>query len=415
MNKAFVVAKWEYLEKVKSKAFLISLFLTPLIMVGMGVLPTVFATQEDDDPKVIGIIDLSGEFAAPFAERITERYKLPDGKARYVVHPIAVGPGVNPEEARRTADAMVVSQDVEGYFMVGEDPMKDSLFEYRARAVGDLRTTSRIEDVLQEIITEKRLVSLGLEKSRLRELRRPLGVKTVKLSKTGEEEEGGFARVFFTSYVLLMMMFFLVFTSGQMLVRSVIEEKANRIVEILVSSCSSTELMAGKVLGLSGLGFTQIGFWALMAVAIAGKFNVDLVPPEHALLLLAYFVLGYLLYASVFIGMGSPLTTEQEAQQMTGYLVLVLLVPLVVAIPAIQSPDAAWVRVLTFIPLLTPTMMALRIPIQTPSTVEIIGSVLLLVVSIILGMWMAGRIFRVALLATGKRPTVREILRWVRS
>jgi ABC-2 type transport system permease protein len=211
------------------------------------------------------------------------------------------------------------------------------------------------------------------------------------------------------------MLFFLIVTSGQLLVRSVIEEKSNRIVEVLVSSCSPTELMAGKVVGLSALGLTQMAFWGVIGLAVSAQFSLNLIDAGQALLLLIYFILGYLFYAAVFIAAGSPLTTEQEAQQVTSYLVMVLILPIVLALPAMKNPDAAWLKVLTFFPPLTPTMMALRIPIQMPALWEILTTILLMLVSIYGAMVAAGRIFRIAILATGKTPKFKEILRWVRT
>jgi ABC-2 type transport system permease protein len=127
-----------------------------------------------------------------------------------------------------------------------------------------------------------------------------------------------------------------------------------------------------------------------------------------------YFILGYLLYAAIFIAAGSPLTTEQEAQQVTSYLMLILVLPIMLAIPAMQTPDALWLRVLTYVPLLTPTMMALRIPIQTPPAWEIGLTVVLLLLTIYTAMVTAGRIFRIGILSTGKTPALREILQWAR-
>jgi ABC-2 type transport system permease protein len=212
-----------------------------------------------------------------------------------------------------------------------------------------------------------------------------------------------------------MMLFFLILTSGQLLVRSMIEEKSNRIVEILVSSVSPTELMAGKVLGLSGLGLTQIGFWGLIGTALALQYNILLIPPAQVFLLLVYFVLGYLFYAAIFIGVGSPLNTEQEAQQVTSYLVIVVVLPIALAIPVMQTPGATWIKVLSYIPFLTPTMMTLRIPIQVPDITEIIVTVAIMVVAIYFAMVAAGRIFRIAILSTGKRPSLREVIGWAKS
>jgi ABC-2 type transport system permease protein len=128
------------------------------------------------------------------------------------------------------------------------------------------------------------------------------------------------------------------------------------------------------------------------------------------LLLLAFFVLGYLFYAAIFVAAGSPLSTEQEAQQVTSYLMLIFIIPLIIALPVMQDPNTTLVSVLTFIPLLTPTMMALRIPIQMPSATEIIGSMLVLGLSTVFMMWAAAKIFRTAILAYGKRPSIKEII-----
>jgi len=415
MNKAFAVAKWEYLEKIKSKAFLIGLFITPILMVGMGVLPSLFATQEDNETKVIGILDQTGTVAPQFAKRMQERYKLGNGQPNYLIHILAQGEDMRLDEAIADADQRVAHDEITGYCIIHGGQSDDKLVEYHSKSVGDFRIGMRIEETLKGILAEKRAVAIGLDPKLLKDLNVQLDVRMVKLSKMGEKEDSGFERVFISAYVFLMMLFLLIVTSGQMLVRSVLEEKSNRIVEVLVSSCSPTELMAGKVLGMSGLGLTQMGFWVLIGVAVSVQFGTNIIPAGHAALLMIYFVLGYLFYAAVFIAAGSPLNTEQEAQQVTSYLVMILVIPIVLALPAMKNPEAGWLKILTFIPFLTPTMMALRIPIQTPSALEIVATILLMIASIYVAMVVAGRIFRVAILATGKSPKLSEILRWVRT
>jgi ABC-2 type transport system permease protein len=415
MNKTLVVARWEYLEKVKSKAFLIGLLLTPVIMIGMGVIPSLLATQEDTATKSIGIIDRTGQIGQAFADRMESRYTLKNRQPNYVVQLIASGPAGSLQELVKQADARVQSGELEGYCIVNSDGKADTIVDYRSLAVGDFVLQSRLEENLRSIISEKRAAARGVSPELLKELQVRLDLKTVKLSKTGKEEEGDFLKVFFSAYVFMMMLLMLILGSGQALVRSLMEEKSNRIVEVLVSSCSSTELMAGKVLGLSALGFTQIGFWSLLGVAAALQFGIQVVPPASGMLLVIYFVLGYLFYAGIFIAAGSPLSTEQAAQQVTSYLVLLLIIPIVLAMPAMKNPDATWIKVLTFIPVLTPTMMALRIPIQMPALWEILATVGLMIVSIWAVMVAAGRIFRIGILMTGKAPNIAEIFRWIKT
>ncbi len=414
IGKVASVARWEYLEKVKSKAFLIGLFLTPVLMIGMGVVPTLLITQADTRTKVIGVIDPSGVVVAPLAELLESRYRLADGKPNYLLRPLTAASAADVKAVAAEADSEAGAGDIEGYCLLGPSPEADTVVEYRSKSVGDIQLVENLQQALRIVLSERKGLSMGLDTVVIRALNVRVDLKQVKLSKTGEKEDSGFLRVFFTAYVFLFMLFLLIVTSGQLLVRSILEEKSNRIVEVLVSSCSSTELMAGKVLGLSALGFTQIGFWSLMGAAASLFFGVIFVTPGIAALLIVYFVLGYLFYAAVFIGAGSPLTTEQEAQQVTSYLVMILVLPIALAFPAMQNPDATWLKVLSFVPFLTPTMMALRIPIQMPSVWEILATILLMIVSIVFAMVAAGRIFRIAILSTGKSPKIADIFRWAR-
>lgn len=414
MRKALVVAKWEYFEKVKSKSFLIGLFITPLLMVAMGVLPSLLAGKEDESTKIIGVIDATGELNSLLAQRM-EKYKLFNDQPNYLLQPIAVGRNIDVVEASKEADERVQRDDLEGYVVLGPNALKDSVVEYRSKAAGDFRLVNRLEANLKNILAERKFLEKNLDPKLANELKVSLDVRTVKISKSGAKEETDFLKTFFSAYIFLMMLFFLIFTSGQLLVRSVIEEKSNRIVEVLVSSCTPTELMVGKVLGLSALGLTQMGFWALIGLASTAQFGTSAFPPANQLLLMSvYFVLGYLFYSAIFIALGTPVTTEQEAQQINGYLVMFLVLPIALVMPVMQHPNATWVKILTYIPLFTPTFMALRIPVQMPSVGEVIATVLILIASTYFMMVAAGRIFRIAILATGKRPSMKELVRWVR-
>jgi ABC-2 type transport system permease protein len=141
----------------------------------------------------------------------------------------------------------------------------------------------------------------------------------------------------------------MVIYSGQMLVRSLIEEKSNRLIEVLVSSCSPDELLAGKILGLSSLGLTQIIIWAMIGIGLIGG---SVIPPEifsNVGIMLVYFILGFVFFTTLFVGIGSIVNTEQEAQLLTTYLSLILMFPIIVAVPAIQNPDAVILKIFSFI------------------------------------------------------------------
>jgi len=411
MRKVLIVARWEYLEKVKSRMFLISLLVMPVLIIGMGVLPGLLAEQQDERARVIGLIDPNPGRTLAFASRLQSKYSTVEGGPLYVVRPIE---GDSDEgSAMQRGDMLVFHGEIEGFCIVSDSDGTIKM-EYRSSHIGDLRIESRLRDVMQEIRIEKELIDRGLDPAILSNLELTLDVRMVKITAGGEEETG-FLQTFLSAYAFLMMLFFMILSSGQLLVRSVIEEKMNRVVEILVSSCSPTQLMAGKVLGLSGLGFTQLLVWGIAGVVFSGGLILNYVHPMEVLLLVHYFVLGYLLYAAIFIGIGSPVTTEQEAQLVTSYLVIILTIPLMLTVPALQNPGAPWVAFLSYIPLLTPTMMALRISIAMPALWEIVLTTVVMLVTICVAMIIAGRIFRVAILATGKRASLREIAGWVRA
>jgi ABC-2 type transport system permease protein len=407
------VAKWEFLEKVKAKAFIISLVVMPLIMVLFGVLPGLLASKPDDKTIVIGVIDETGKIIAPLAERLDEKYKLPDGRPNYLIRNLKED--VTPEEQRARAVKMVIEKKVEGYFHIPASAYDSGKVEYRAENVGNFRVGERFTRTIEEVIVEHRLKDQGLDAGLVRKLTKGIDVKSIKVSERGGEKESGFLETFFSAYIVIMMLLFLVLTSGQLLIRSVVEEKSNRVIEVLLSSCSARDLMVGKILGLSGLGILQMLIWGVIGLGIALQTGTQLFAIENVALSIVYLLLGYLLYSAIFVAAGSPVTTEQEAQQITSYVSLFLVFPIVLAMPAMQNPDSPLIRILTYIPLLTPAFMVMRIPIQMPPLWEIIATIALLIVSSIFMMWVAGKIFRTAILVYGKRPTMRELLRWVRT
>lgn len=413
MRKMFAVAKWEYVEKIKSKAFLFSLIIIPVLMIALGVLPGLLATRPDTESKIIGIFDQSGELFEPLKKYLNVHYMLKNGKPNYVI--VSVADTLNTiEEGKNLADALVLASEIEGYVIIPKSIMTDSSVEYRSENVGNIRVNESLTAAIRNLVVERRLHNQGLDPVMVRQLTTPLGLRTIKLSKSGEQASG-FTEVFFTAYVYMMMMLFLVLTSGQLLVRSMLEEKSNRVIEVLISSCSSMDLMSGKIIGLSCLGLTQMGIWVLMGLAISLKFGLAMVAWQSALLLFCYFILGYFLYAAIFVAVGAPVSTEQEAQQITSYLSLILVVPIALALPVMQNPNSSFVKFLTFIPLMTPTMMAMRIPIHMPPPGEIFGSLALLAFSAMWMMWAAGKIFRVAILSYGKRPSFGDLVRYLRA
>ena len=410
-NKSLRVAKWEFLERVKTKAFIIGLFMMPTIIAVFTIIPNLLASKADEKMRTIGVIDETDSLLPYLSQRIA-KFKLPDSSANYQLVKIT-DDDRSREHLKILATAKILDNEIEGYFLLPVDVMEKGKIEYRSENVGNIRDQERFSKILEDVIIERRLEAKGYNSKAIRDLSTDVDVKTIKVSSKGEEKESGFLETFFTGYIFIMMLFMLVMTSGQMMIRSLIEEKSNRIVEVLMSSCSSQELLVGKILGLSLLGLTTISFWLLILVGVNFSMPTPFVSFDHIALLLVYFVLGYLLYVAIFITAGAPVSTEQEAQQMTAYVTILVMFPIALAIPAMQNPDSTMVKVLSQIPLLTPTMMALRLSIQAPALWEIALSLVTLSASIVGMMWVAAKVFRIGILLTGKRPNLKEMYRWI--
>jgi len=408
------VAWWEYVTKVRTKTFLFSLFVTPIFAFGMMFLPSFFATRPETETRVIGVIDETGVLAPQLDSLLMNRYKLPDGQPAILVRSIPVVSN-DLGAAVHKAQQLLAQEKIVGYLIIQPDIFSNGKAEYRSENIGNLRLLDRVESALKDVVMRLRIVDAGINPDVMKKLETPIDLKAVKVTKTGEIEKGDPLQLFFTSFAFLMLMFFLIITTGQMLVRSTIEEKTNRIVEVLVSSAPSTDLMVGKIIGLSGLGLTQVLVWTAIGLFIAMSAHVVTITVWQLLLCISYFILGYLFFAALFVAIGSVLTTEQEAQQWMQYLSMVFAIPLVFAISGIENPNAVALRVLEFIPLFTPMIMALRIPLNAMPVWEIVRTIFVLSVSVIATMWAAGKVFRVGILIYGKKPSFDEIIRWLRS
>ena len=210
-----------------------------------------------------------------------------------------------------------------------------------------------------------------------------------------------------------------------MLLNNTIEEKSNRIIEVLLSSVTPGELMMGKLLGIAGVGITMIGVWMGSLVAIL-KLNSG---PESELagllwdvlqnsgmipVFIMYFILGYLLYSALFLSIGSVCNTLKEAQNLMGPVMLIMMVPMVTMMFIPKDPNGTLARVLSWIPLYTPFTMMNRAAAHPPM-IDQVGTLILLLVSVVVAMWLAGRIFRIGILRTGQPPKFRELLSWLKT
>jgi ABC-2 type transport system permease protein len=410
LKKIFAVARWEFVEKVKTRSFVISLILTPIIILTFSVIPALLANEESESTKVIGVIATEGNYFKGI-RNFLEQYTIGNHQPSYVIVNL-YKERIEFSELKRIADSILIKGNIEGYLMIypGDSPA----VEYRSMQSGNLRDIKRLEKAFNHVKYYNSLASTGLDSAVINSALSDTELKEVKLDEYGSESETGFLEVFFTSLIFIVLLAFLILSSGGMLIRSLVEEKSNRLIEILVSSCTPGELLTGKILGLSSLALMQILIWTLIGLALTGNHLAPVTSLNNLLPMFIYFLLGFLLYTALFVGIGSIVTTEQEAQQVSGYLSLILFLPMIFAVSTIQNPDSSMVKVLTYIPLTTPTIMLLKFNIKPVPVSEIIGTISLMLVSILFTIWFSAKIFKIGILSYGKMPSFKELFQWIK-
>jgi ABC-2 type transport system permease protein len=411
MKKTWAIARWEYLEKVKTKTFIVSIIITPLIIITFSLLPTLLSDEEMPRVKTIGIIDTSGTYFNLMRAEL-EAYKIESRQPQYVL--------INLSEKSKSLDQMksganeaVLKGKLEGYILLWIENRDSMIAEYRSESIGNFKDVGRFEQALNSVRIQKKLQQEGLDSKLVSFIQSKVGLKYFKVEDDGVEGKQDFLITFFSSFIFILLLMMMVVYSGQMLVRSMLEERSNRLIEVLVSSSTPEELLAGKIIGLSSLGFTQIFIWFLIGLTLAGSELIPLGAFENILPMLIYFFLGFLFYTSLFVGIGSVVTTEQEAQQITTYISLILLLPVVIAVPAIQNPDFIVIKIFSHIPLTIPSVMLLRLNISTVSTYELTLTILIMLLSIIIMIKVSAKIFRIGILSYGVKPKIKEILSWI--
>lgn len=412
MKKILVIAKWEFLEKVRTKAFIISLFVTPLILFVFSYLPGKLASEEDNNTKAIGILDSTEIYFTPLSAKLSA-LTFDDKQPRYLVFNLKKS-DTPVEELKKKGNKDVLDKKIEGYLYIRYNGSAFPVIEYRSLSVGNFNDLERIQSSFNEVRREIEFRKLNLDPARISDVTKTIEIRAIKVEEKGKESESDFFAKFMTSYVFLILLMITIIGSGGMLIRSLVEEKSNRLIEILISSCSTNDLLAGKVLGLSLLSLFQVAIWVILAIAVMGGSIVTMINFDTIFLILVYFVLGFILYTSLFVGVGSVVTTEQEAQQLTSYLSLIILLPVVIAMPIMQNPDLLLAKIFSYFPLTSPAIMILRLNNVSVPLHEIIITLVILLLSIYITILFSAKIFRIGILSYGKIPSLKEISRWIR-
>jgi ABC-2 type transport system permease protein len=422
MSKILAVIKREYLQIVRTKTFIFITILGPLIIGLFIFVPILVSVISVGDQERIGVIDASREIYKELESRMD--FKLKDGRLKYVLENYKLTADL--EQLKDTLNQKVLDGDISGYMYIPENIIEGGTVEFAAENVSDFEKISSINKVLNSVIVEKRLKKAGLDPTEVSRYMEEVKFVTQKVTKKGVEEDTG--GTFIVSYILVLILYMTLIFYGQIILRGVIEEKSSRVVEVVLSSLKPSQLMAGKILGIAAVGLTQYLVWAVFGVVLtsyssslvssffpqASEFKIPSIPAYVFVYFVVFFILGYFLFSTLYAAIGSTVNSEKEAQQLGTPLTMMLVIPILLIMFVMRSPESTLSVVLSLIPFFSPILMLLRICVLLPPFIEILGSIALLIATIVGMIWFAGKIYRVGLLMYGKRPSLPEIIKWVR-
>jgi ABC-2 type transport system permease protein len=431
MSKLWILIAREYAQVVKKKSFLIGILLTPIFMILITIVPAMLATKKSATLEKIAIIDLDQQGIGEDFKEAMNRYKLNDSTPAYMVTDIYVidpNDSIAVAERRKFLDSLVSGGTLKSYLILAEG-VADNDSAFLVAKSFSFNTASRFEKGVSDI-----LASMRLRKSNIN-LASDSVLKITRRIDLIQQAPGGKVRDFMTMYlggiVFVMIIFSTIIGYGQILMRSVIEEKNSRIMEVMISSVSPFQLMAGKIIGLGLASLTQVAVWVTIGLGIysyRGALNISadisgiIFNPVFITFFVLYLVIGYILYSTLFALIGSVCNTDKEAQNFIFPITMSLIFPIIIAMYIIQEPDSILAVTLSLIPFFTPTMMILRLNVigaesfsfGNPIILQAALGVIITILTTTLVIWLTSRVFRIGILMYGKRPTLPEIIKWMR-
>jgi ABC-2 type transport system permease protein len=436
LRNTWLVIKREYLERVRQRSFIVLTLLLPAIMIGAFVIPAKLSSMKSSKMKRLVVVTSTPQFGAVVRKQLLAdnkpeeetsgpaKEKEKDKDAEDEDKPgrdYAIEVDANATDAERAAlRSRVNSGDIDGFLWLSEDAVAARKVTYYGRESGGFMEKSWLQDQLDRAILVQELAQRGVSGRQVEQLLKPVKLETMRV-EGGKETKANDRGMFFAIFAMVMLLYTAVIFYGVSVMRAVLEEKNSRVMEVLLSSATSTELMAGKLIGVGAVGLTQIAIWIVMAgtyalpalAASATTGEIHIAPLTLAAFAL-FFLLGYLLFSSIYAAIGAVITSEQEGQQLQFIIILPLIVSVFMMGPVMRAPDAPVAVWTSMIPFFSPVLMYLRIAVQPPPAWQIALSLLLLVATITGILVLCARIYRIGILMYGKRPTLPEIVKWLK-
>lgn len=423
MPKLWFVVKREYLTRVLTKGFIISTVAIPALIIGVIVFQFFVAEKQPALTQTITIVDEAGQLG-DLIESFLARQKLPDGKPAFSVVQIQEQP-LDPKELRARLTARTRTHRLSGYLWIPRGILSGEKPQFVVRNPGAFMTLETINEAVREAVISRLLKSRGVSVQNLSTLLHSADVRLIHLTSEGESEEKG--QIYVVAIGMATILYGSLLMYGITTMRSVLEEKTTRIMEILISSIRPFELLAGKILGVAAVGLTQFLIWAISAGLLTAYglsmakvaspsdsgFKIHL-PPALLAFGVLYFIGGYFLFASMYAAIGSAVSSEQDAQQLQMPVTLLLVTSFFLFSIIMSDPNSTLSIALSMIPFFSPILMVMRIALQTPPLWQVALSLIFLLLTTLGVTYASARIYRVGVLMYGKRPSFVELFRWLR-
>lgn len=430
MRNIWLIARREYLERVRTRSFMIMTVLTPLLMAGLMIGPNMLAERMSHHARhmvVVASDQQTGEIIKAqllhtdeeSRDTAKEAQKSSLKKNRAVPSELAVDIDTDTSAGHR-ADLVqeLRNKNLDGVVWASNDALQARKIPFITRDTSSFIENAEIQSSLNQSMTRRALQARGLSDQEISNVFQPVKLDVQDAAGNGAVNP---EVVLLTSIVMVMILYMSVLIYGINVMRAVLEEKTSRIMEVMLSVAQAKEMMAGKILGVGAVGLTQIGIWAAVALvyivpnAVAMRNQLKTVLSPGLLIWFAvFYLLGYALYSTMYAAIGSMVNSEQEAQQ----LQFVALIPLIAAVAVMlgvaqmpSSPLAIWC---SLIPFTSPLIMFMRIAVQTPPLWQIALSVAFLIGTIYALVLLCAKIYRVGILMYGKRPTLPEMVKWLK-
>ncbi len=450
MNKMFAVMKREYLQAVRRKSFIIMTLLLPFLMAALMILPGLIMTRGMGQ-KRIAVLDATGQLQPAFAkpnetpkeEKKTttkdEARKALSGRRRGPELPTRISVEYSNQAAAANLDDAVKpylqrlnakddsTYKLEGVFVIPKTAVSDpdAQMTYYCRSSTDLMTQERLSRLANRSLQRMRLSANGISPEKVNDLLQDLPVEAVQLSRSGERKKGGELN-FIVAFLFGAMLILPSLVYGQETMRGIVQEKTERVVEVLVSSMSPMQLLTGKIIGVAAVGLTQIAVWmtmvgilgayaaTTMAVAQADINFSQFIRPIVGVYFVIFYALAYLTYVCVYAIAGAICNSEKEAQQFMMPIMMLMMAPWFLMMPIVMNPDAPFAVGFSLSPVFGPITMFVRSTVTDPPMWHFLVSIGVSILTILVFFWVTAKIFRIGILSYGKRPTIPELMRWVR-